>query len=207
MNEAKLLQRTRENLEKRGFSVRTFQTAKAAATYLNDEIDGVSVGIGGSVTVKETGLFPLLKAHNEVWWHNDPDQLATFGDAAIRRRAGDTEVYICSANGLSEAGEIVNIDGTGNRLAETLYGHKRVYFIVGKNKIVKDLEGAIWRARNIAAPKNAQRLGLKTPCAVKGDRCYDCNSSQRMCRALLILEKPTLGQYTEILLVDECLGY
>ncbi len=201
------LQTVKAALEKRGFRMRICATGAEAVAYLNGQIDNTSVGIGGSVTVKELGLFDALSARNEVWWHNDEKQLAEFGDPALRRKARDAKVYISSVNALSADGELVNIDGTGNRIASTAYGHERVYFLVGKNKIAEDLTGAIWRARNIASPKNAQRLGLKTPCAVKGDRCYDCNSPQRICRGLLIIERPMLKSQTEIILIDEERGY
>ena len=120
----------------------------------------------------------------------------------------DTQVYISSVNGLAETGEIINIDGNGNRVASTLFGHETVYLVVGSNKLAPDYESALWRARNIAAPKNAQRLNRKTPCAVKGDRCYDCSSPDRICRALVVLwGKPNTVKKMEILLVDEALGY
>ncbi len=201
------LRRIKENLEKRGFLASVFSSAEEATDYLCEAIKNTSVGIGGSVTVKETGLFPLLSKTNEVWWHNDKEQLAALGDVEIRRRASEAKVYISSVNGMSESGVLVNIDGRGNRVAATIYGHEKVYFLVGKNKIADDLEGAIDRARNIAAPKNAKRLGLSTPCAVKGDRCYDCNSPQRICRVVSLLERPTNGQSVEVVLIDESLGY
>ena len=100
------------------------------------------------------------------------------------------------------------IDGTGNRVAATLYGRKKVYFIIGVNKIAPDFESALWRARNIASPKNAQRIGVRTPCAVKGDKCYDCSSPDRGCRALVVLwEKPRNVEVMEVLLIDQELGY
>ena len=89
-----------------------------------------------------------------------------------------------------------------------MFGHETVYLVVGSNKLAPDYESALWRARNIAAPKNAQRLNRKTPCAVKGDRCYDCSSPDRICRALVVLwGKPNTVKKMEILLVDEALGY
>jgi hypothetical protein len=188
-----------ENLERRGFSVCRFASGEEAAGYLDREIDGVSVGFGGSMTVQELGLFPRLAAHNDAVWHWNEDGLA---------RAAVTDVYICSLNGLAETGELVNIDGVGNRVASTLYGHKRVYFVVGRNKIAPDYDQALWRARNIAAPKNCRRLGLKTPCAVKADRCYSCSSPDRSCRALVVLwEKPRDVERMELVLIDEELGY
>ena len=99
-------------------------------------------------------------------------------------------------------------DGNGNRIASTLFGHETVYLVVGSIKLAAVYESALWRARNIAAPKNAQRLNRKTPCAVKGDRCYDCGSPDRICRALVVLwGKPNTVKKMEILLVDEALGY
>ncbi len=200
-------EKVKENLEKRGFIVRVFATGAEAAAYLNKEIDGVSVACGGSVTVSELGLLDSLATHNEVWSHGDPKQVEKYGVEFLRQKAMTTEAYICSANGLSEGGQIVNIDGRGNRIASTAFGHNRVYFVIGKNKLAPDLEGAIWRARNIAAPKNAQRLHMKTPCAVRADKCYDCASPDRICSGFMILERVMRGQKTEVLLVEEELGY
>ena len=115
---------------------------------------------------------------------------------------------LTSVNGLAETGELINIDGTGNRVASTIFGHEEVYFLVGSNKIAPDYDAALWRARNVASPKNAQRLGKKTPCAVRGDKCYDCKSPERICRALAVLwEKPTGIGRAEVVLIDEPLGY
>ena len=189
----------KKNLEARGFSVVTFSTASEAAAYLDGAIDGADVGIGGSMTVQQMGLHEKLAAHNEVHWH------WTDGPEA-RAEAARADVYITSANGLAETGEIINIDGAGTRVASTLYGHRRVYFIIGKNKLAPTYDEALRRARNIAAPKNAQRLGKKTPCAVKGDRCYDCKSAERICRGLVVLWGPSIGVEMEIVLVDEDLG-
>jgi hypothetical protein len=193
-------QTVKKNLTDRGFTVRTFATAAEAAAYLNGAIDGTTVGVGGSLTVQELGLYDKLASHNEVHWHwvNGPEE---------RAAAARAQVYLTSANGLAETGEIINIDGAGNRVAATLYGHQKVYIVVGRNKLAPTYEEALWRARNIAAPKNAQRLGKKTPCAVKGDRCYDCKSPERICRGLVVLWAPILGMETEVILVDEDLGY
>ena len=192
-------------LEARGFKVSAFPTAAEAARYLNGQIDGVSVSFGGSVTLEQMGLFESLGQHNEVLshWHVPADR----APAEIRAKAMTTEVYLTSANGLAETGEIVNIDGTGNRVSGMLFGHKKVYFVVGRNKLAPDYDGALWRARNMAAPRNAQRLGTRTPCAARGDRCYDCKSPQRICRGLVVLWEAMKGCETEVVLVDEELGY
>ena len=187
----------RETLEKLGYGVSCFETAQQAADYLDGAIDGVSVGFGGSVTLQQLELYPRLSTHNEVIWH---------WEGRAHTEAIATDVYVTSVNGLAETGEIINIDGAGNRVASTLFGHRKVYFIIGKNKLAPTYDEALWRARNIAAPKNAQRLGKKTPCAVKGDRCYDCKSPDRICRGLVVHWGPMMGKDMEVVLVDEDLG-
>ena len=188
-----------ENLKKRGYEVSFFPTAEDAAEYLDREIDGKSVGSGGSMTLKEMGLLELLGKHNTIvsHWNGDPITAAM-----------TTDVYLSSVNGMAETGEIFNIDGTCNRVSSTLFGHDTVYLIVGKNKIAADADGAMFHARNVASPKNAQRLGKKTPCAVKADRCYNCSSPERSCRALVVLwEKPRDVERMEVILIDQELGY
>lgn len=192
----------KENLEAKGFRVSAFETAQAAADYLNGAIDGVSVGFGGSVTLDQMGLYDLLAAHNNVIWHwKTEDKLAA------RYQAITTDMYITSVNGLAETGELINIDGIGNRVAATLFGHKKVWFVVGRNKLAPTYDEALWRARNIAAPKNAQKLQKKTPCAIKADRCYDCKSPDRICRGLVVLWEAVTSMEMEVVLIDEELGF
>lgn len=191
----------KKNLETRGYAVRVFATGKEAADYLDAAIDGKSVGFGGSATLDALGLYERLGSHNQTVWHwkwEDKD--------AARREALTTELYLTSVNGLAETGELINIDGAGNRVAATLFGHEKVYFVIGRNKLAPTYEEAVWRARNIASPQNAKRLGKKTPCAVSGDRCYDCKSPERICRGLVTLWGPMMGMEAEVLLVDEDLG-
>lgn len=109
---------------------------------------------------------------------------------------------------MSENGEIVNIDGFGNRVAGTIYGSERVFLVVGKNKIAPDLNGAIDRARNIAAPLNARRLNRHTPCAVGEPRCHDCRSPEKVCGVMTVFfMPPTSIKEFHVILVDEDLGY
>ena len=194
------LEKTAENLRELGYSVQLFETQGEAAAYLNGAVDGTTVGFGGSVTLRDMGLYESLSGHNRVFWHWK-DTPVTTGEAA------QAEVYLSSVNGLAQTGEIINIDGTGNRVASMLYGHKKVYFVVGKNKLADTCDEALWRARNIAAPKNAQRLDSKTPCAAKADKCYNCKSPGRICRGLAVLWRPMMGVETEVVLVNEDLGY
>lgn len=191
----------KKNLLKRGFAVSTFRTAAEASDYLNAAVDGRTVGFGGSVTLDSMGLFESLGRHNTVVWHWKQDP------GAARKAAEGTEVYLSSVNALAETGEVINIDGAGNRVAGTLFGHEKLYLVVGRNKIAENYDAAVWRARNVAAPKNAQRLKSKTPCALKGDRCYDCECPGRICRGLVVLWGPMMGTETEIILIDEDLGF
>lgn len=194
------LEKLKQNLQKNGFEVTHFATAAQAADYLDGQIDGKTVGVGGSITVLEMGLAERLRTHNTLHWHWTGD-----GDQAA---AATCQVYLSSVNGAAETGELINIDGTGNRVASTIFGHEEVYFIVGVNKLAPDYDAALWRARNVASPKNARRLGKKTPCAVRGDKCYDCKSPERICRALAVLwERPTGIGRAEVVLVNEPLGY
>ena len=193
------LDKLKQNLQKNGFEVTHFATAAQAADYLDGQIDGKTVGVGGSITVLEMGLAERLRTHNTLHWHWTGD-----GDQAA---AATCQVYLSSVNGAAETGELINIDGNGNRVASSLYGHKKVWFIVGRNKLAPTYEEALWRARNIAAPKNAQRLGRKTPCAVHGDRCYDCKSPERICRGLVVLWEAVANMEMEVVLIDQDLGY
>lgn len=192
-------------LTARGFKVSCFETAKEAADYLNANIDGTTAAFGGSVTLEELKLYELLRTHNTVLSHWHPSE-GVMPDE-LRTRAAVSEHYLLSANGIAETGEIINIDGSGNRVASMLYGHKKVWIVAGRNKLAPTYDEALRRARNVAAPKNAQRLNRKTPCAVRGDRCYDCKSPERICRGLAVLWVPMMGCECEVVLVNEDLGY
>jgi L-lactate utilization protein LutB len=197
--------KTQKSLERLGYTVKVFDGKEQATDYLASSLQGKTIGLGGSVSIGQMGLYERLQESNTVLWHL---RLSAGDDVMqVRKDAARAEVYITSVNGISEAGEIVNIDNTGNRVAAATFGCEKVYFVVGKNKIAPTLEAAIDRARNIAAPLNAKRLGLKTPCAVRGDKCYDCDSPQRICRNLSVFWKKPTGCEYEVLLINEALGY
>lgn len=196
------LEKTGKNLERRGFRVHRFASGAEAAEFLVQTLHGTSIGIGGSVTIDTLGVYDRLCESNEVFWHWKNHAPET------RERAGKAETYLCSANGVSENGEIVNIDGYGNRVAGTIYGPQRVFLVVGRNKIAPDLTGAIDRARNIAAPLNARRLNRHTPCAVGEPRCHDCRSPEKVCGVMTVFfMPPTSIKEFHVILVDETLGY
>ena len=165
-----------KNLTNHGFSVRVFKTQQEAISAISQELSGRTIGFGGSVTLQELGLFEKLSANNTVFWHwkQTPTE--------AREKAASAQVYMTSANAISETGEIINIDGTGNRVAAMLYGHEVLYIIAGINKLTPDLPSAIERARNIAAPLNARRLSCKTPCATRSAATAGATCARRMAR-------------------------
>ncbi|ADK15851.1 MULTISPECIES: lactate utilization protein [Clostridium] len=195
----------KNSLECLGYNVSEFSHAYEATKYLSNQMSNRTIGIGGSVTVEEMKLYDALASHNEVYWHMRlPENMSAM---EIRKKANFADIYISSVNGIAETGEIINIDNTGNRVSAISFGHDKVYLIIGENKIASNYEDALDRAKNIAAPLNAKRLGVKTPCAVKGDKCYDCKSPQRICRNFSVLcRKPTGCKY-EVVLIHEKLGY
>ncbi len=197
--------RIKKTLEGLGYAVSCFESKEEACDYLDALVDGTTVGFGGSVTLQQMGLFERLAAHNDVAWHqNVPKGTDT---KPIRAKEHDARIFFSSVNGMAETGEIINIDNTGNRVAATWYGREKLYLVVGRNKIAPDYESALYRARNVAAPQNAKRLGVNTPCALKGDRCYDCKSPARICRGLSVFWECLAGSNIEIVLINEDLGY
>lgn len=182
--------------ETRGFTCTFCATPAQAADYITSQCQGKKVGMGGSVTLDTLGIYEMLAGNAEVSWHWKGDDMAFSGD-----------VYLTSANALSAMGEVVNIDGTCNRIAASIHGFASCYVVCGINKLTPDLASAMERARQIAAPRNAKRLEKRTPCTVDG-RCHDCRSPERICRSMNILMAPPAPmQHYEIVLVGTPLGY
>lgn len=194
----------KQNLERNGFSVSIFETARDAAEYLDKSIDNKTVGMGGSMTLEKMGVYEKLLLHNTVYWHQKPSDKSS---AEIKNAASLADVYLSSVNGIAKTGELINIDGAGNRASATYHGHERVYLVAGKNKVADDYENALYRARNVAAPLNAKRLNRKTPCAVNADKCYNCNSPERICCGLSVFWKAPLACKYEVVLINEDLGF
>ena len=191
----------KKNLESKRFRVSTFATAEEAADYLDRSIDGVSVGIGGSVTAEQMGLYEKLSGHNRVFWHWRPESAED-----PRREAMTADMYITSVNGMAETGELINIDGNGNRVAALIFGPAQVIIVCGMNKVATDTDAAIARVRNIASPPNCNRLNRKTPCATTGV-CADCLSPECICNHTVITRRCGTPHRIKVLLVGEELGY
>lgn len=191
------------NLEARGFAVVLCDTAAQATDFLTGAIHGKTVGFGGSMTLDRLGLFQRLSADNQCFWHWKTPGPETVAAAAA------AQVYVTSVNALAETGELINIDGGGNRISAAASAKEAVYYVVGQNKIAPDFDQALWRARNVASPLNARRLNRKTPCAQgKELKCYDCQSPERICNGLSVLWRKLSGTKTcTVVLVKEDLGY
>ena len=175
---------------------------EALKTALSLIPEGSSVTMGGSMSANEIGLVDALKSGN----YNFIDR-----DAAPDRRAAmllayDADFFLASVNAMTDDGILVNIDGNSNRVSAICHGPKHVIFIVGMNKVCGDLDGAMKRARNVAAPINAQRFGLSTPCAKTG-KCMDCKSPDTICCQFLITRFSRHAGRIHVILVNDNLGF
>ena len=163
---------------------------------------GSSVTMGGAMSAHEIGLVDALKG---------PDYRFIDRDACADKRAAmlaayDADVFLSSVNAMTEDGVLVNIDGNANRVSAIAQGPKKVLMIVGMNKVCKDADSALKRARNVAAPANAQRFGLSTPCAKLGT-CMDCKSPDTICCQFLITRYSRHTDRIHVILVNDNLGF
>lgn len=165
--------------------------------------DGQTVSNGGSATLVECGVNAFLREGPYSYLDRDAPGI---DKKQVQRAAFSADVYLASANAVTEAGEIFEIDGMGNRVAALAYGPDRVIFVAGRNKIVADLDAARQRRRRMAAPANCRRLGLSTPCAQTG-LCSDCKSADRVCCIELVLSFQRQKDKYKMILVDEELGF
>ena len=201
MNKEKII----KSYEQNRYTVQWFDKIEDATEYLAAQIKGKSVGFGDSQTMMKMQLHEILEKENMVY-----DPLPTKDNdefLAVAKQCLTSDIFLTSVNAATEEGILLNMDGTGNRIAGSLFGHEKVYFILGTNKLASNLDEAIWRVRNIAAPLNAKRLNLKTPCAIHGDKCYNCSSSDRICNGLIIHYKKMNDIEMEVIFIDDDLGY
>ena len=164
--------------------------------------EGSSVGMGGAMSAHEIGLVDVLKNGN--YRFIDRDKAADRRAAMLETYGAD--VFLSSANAMTDDGVLVNIDGHANRVSAICQGPKKVVFIVSMNKVCADLDSAMKRARNVAAPINAQRFGLSTPCAKTG-KCMDCKSPDTICCQFLITRFSRHTGRIHVILVNDTLGF
>ena len=183
-----------------GFYADNKEEALQAALSLIPE--GCIITMGGGMSVHEIGLSKVLKEGN--YRFIDRDEWEDKRAAALE--AYDADVFLASCNAITEDGILINIDGVANRVSAIAFGPKKVVFIVGMNKVYSDVDGAMKRARNIAAPINAQRFGLSTPCAKTGS-CMDCKSPDTICCQFLLTRFSRIKDRINVILVNEDLGF
>ena len=208
-----MIEKTVDNLKKNNFTVYVAETKEEAAQIICSLIkNGATIGVGGSVTIKELDILDELDAKGHlIFDHNkpgiSPQQLLDF-----RRRQLLCDVFLTSTNALSETGELVNIDGFGNRVAALSFGPKRVIVAAGINKLVPDVQAGIERVKNIAAPMNAKRLFevgrlKKAPPCVKTGHCVDCRGPERICTITTVTNRRPFLTDIHIVIIKEELGY
>ena len=167
--------------------------------------EGSTINMGGSASVRECGLTDAVCSGNYIFY--DRDRAETPEEKTeIALKAFTCDWYLGSVNAMTEDGVIVNVDGNANRIAAYAFGPKNVLLIVGMNKVVKTEEDAMHRARNEAAPINAQRFGIDTPC-VKNGSCFDCKSPECICCQIMITRFSRIPKRIKVILVDENLGF
>lgn len=200
----------KENLEANNFEVFLAGNGAEAKKIVQEEIlpqtGAKTVSWGGSMTFRATGLYDALKSASGL------EVLDTFAKSKspeerldLRRKALLTDLFITGTNAVTEDGMLVNLDMIGNRVGALTFGPKNVVILVGRNKIVSDLDEAMWRIKNYVAPTNAMRLDKKTPC-VKTSFCDDCKSPDRICNTWAITEKSFPKGRVKVILINEDLG-
>jgi len=166
----------------------------------------MKIGVGGSITIRELGILEQMKKGENILLDHWTPGLSQEESLKIRKSQMTADLFLSSVNAITLNGELVNIDGIGNRVNSTIFGPGKVILVAGYNKIVEDIEEGIKRIKNVAAPPNARRLNVDVPCAKLGS-CVDCNSPNRICRVIVIHErKPALTDML-IILVGEELGF
>lgn len=201
------IKRTKEALEKNNYDVYVVEKASDAAKKIEEIIEkGSKVSFGGSISILESGVLDILRNGQYDLLDRYKEGLTKEDIGEIFRESFFADYYITSTNALTENGELVNLDGNGNRVAAMIFGPKKVIVIAGINKIVKDLDEAYIRVRNTAAPINAKRLDKKTPCSQLG-RCIDCSSPDRICNHMVVSYKQNTRGRGIVIIVKEEIGY
>lgn len=200
----------KKSLEENNFEVFIAENAAAAKKIVLEEIipqtGAKSIAWGGSMTFIATGLYDTLKSNKKMKVIDTFDKTISREENWERRRQSLlADLLITGTNALTESGMLVNLDMIGNRIAALTFGPRDVIVLVGRNKIVADLEDAMMRIKNFAAPMNAIRLGLKTPC-VKTSYCEECKSRDRICNTWTITEKSFPKGRVKVVLINEDLG-
>jgi hypothetical protein len=196
-----------ENLNKRNYNALYAATKEEAKQKILDIIEkGSSIGLGGSHTLNQLGVIESLRKQEYNLLDRYDPNLSAHEVNELLRQSLLSDYYLTSTNALTLDGQMVNIDGRGNRVAAMIFGPKRVIVVVGANKITNTLEEAMDRTRNIASPRNSKRLDRKTPCTFTG-KCEDCGSSERICRQIIVTHSQMIPGRVTVIVVGETLGF
>jgi L-lactate utilization protein LutB len=198
-------------LEGNNFEVFLAENAAEAHKIVLEEIlpkiSPKSVAWGGSLTFGATGLYEVLKEKAELEVIDTYDRTIPPEETLERRRKSLlVDLFVTGTNAITESGELVNLDMIGNRVAAIVFGPRHVIVLIGRNKIVTDLDDAMFRVKNYSAPVNSMRLDKKTPC-VETSYCQDCKSPDRICNAWSIVEKAFPKGRIKVILINEDLGF
>jgi L-lactate utilization protein LutB len=198
------IERALEAFRKNGFRAEFVKDREEARKRLLELIpEKAKVGIPGTKTVRQTGIVEELKKRGQELFDHWEEGLKPDEVLQCRRSQLQSDVLLVSANALTESGELMNSDGVGNRVASMIFGPGQVIVVAGINKLVKDLDAAEDRIRNIAAPRRAAELNLKPPCVETG-KCSGPHHAQCICRVTTIISmRPSLTQFTVILVGEE----
>jgi len=203
----KLGERCVKNLKKHGFDAHFVSTPDEAKDLILGMVSGYETfGFGGSDTTRSLGIIEKLKADEKTVYDHWQTGLTKEEDLKIRLQQGRCDCFLCSANAISATGEIINVDGIGNRTDAMTFGPKKVIIVAGMNKVTPDLESALRRVRDVAGPMRAKSLGMETPCAETGI-CNDCNSPQRICRVTVILHRKPMMTDISVILINHPMGF
>lgn len=196
-----------EALKKHDFDAYFVQdTVEAKELVLEIIKDYETFGFGGSNTTRQIGIIEELLAMGKTIYDHWQDGVPMEESRKIRMEQGRCDCFLCSANAISETGEIINVDGAGNRTSAMSFGPKKVVIIAGMNKVRPDIHSALDRVKEVAGPMRAKSLNMDTPCAKTGI-CNDCNSPQRICRITTILHCKPIMTDISVVLVNKSLGF
>ena len=203
----KTAERCVSNLKKHGFDACYISSVEESRSVIADRVSAYETfGFAGSATTRELGLIELLKSRGKTVYDHWQPGLSKDEDLNIRLAQGRADCFFCSANAISATGEIVNVDGVGNRTNAMTFGPRKVFIVAGMNKVTPDLDSALRRIREVAGPLRAKSLNMETPCAETGI-CSDCNSPQRICRVTVILHRKPMLTDISVVLVGQSLGF
>lgn len=205
--EEQKIKRTMENLEKNNIEAYFVEDNNVLIEKVSEFVKaGDTVSVGGSMTLFETGVIEFLRNGKFNFLDRYAEGLNAEDIKDIFRKTFSANAYLVSSNAVTEKGELYNVDGTGNRVAAMIYGPDNVIVIVGVNKIVRDVQEAIERNKEYAAPANAKRLNRNTPCTKVG-YCMDCSSGERICNDYVLIRRQGQKGRIKVIIVGKELGY